>query len=266
MSLAEIAQETGRRWQDLSHTARSNKLEKSAVKKLQQCKADRKEYGKTPEFRNHQSYLDSFNKTQGQPKLSPSASRMSMTPDPKDSDQSSTLSGTEEELYSAEFSNFTLFNLRAPENSNISPLKDGMEEVNRIYTSLGVGSRSSPATPYPPESYTTSAVEVFLHNTGSLLYLWSHDEAHNLLRSVYHSKDGPSQQDATELFAMSAIGSYCDGDVASTTFQQPFMDSFIYLLQSRDDIDELHSMRLFACLAICRFTFSVESTRRLMRK
>jgi hypothetical protein len=150
MSFAETAKETGRRWQDLSHTERSNIWEKPAAKKLQQYKDDLKEYEKTQEFRNHQSYLASFNKSQGQPESSASASRMSMTLESKEADQSSTLSGDEEELCTAESSEFTPFDLRAPEDSNISPLQGGMEEVNHIYTSLGVGSRSSQVTPYPP--------------------------------------------------------------------------------------------------------------------
>jgi hypothetical protein len=124
-----------------------------------------------------------------------------------------------------------------------------MEEVGSIYSSLGVASRLSRVKPYPEEQYTTAAVEAFLNNTGSLLYLWSQDEAEGLVKSVYTTDSGLSPGEAVQVFAMSAIGSYCDDD-ATSAHQQTFMDTFIYLLKSRRDISDIEGMRLLACMAI----------------
>ena len=87
--------------------------------------------------------------------------------------------------------------------------------------------------PYPPEKYTSAAVQAFLNNTGSLLCLWTEQEAKDLCQAVYFSDQGPSPQDAVECFAMAAVGSYCDGNALTTTYQQTFMDCFIFLLQSQ---------------------------------
>jgi hypothetical protein len=109
-------------------------------------------------------------------------------------------------------------------------------------------------------------VQAFLNGTGSLLYLWDRDEALHLITSIYHPKGDLDKADAAEVFAMSTVGSYCDGDTQSIEVQETFLHNLLYLVSSPLDISDHRYMRLFACLSICRFMSSVESTRRLMCK
>lgn len=81
---------------------------------------------------------------------------------------------------------------------------------------------------------------------------------------MYFSDQGPSPQDAVDCFAMAAVGSYCDGNALTTTYQRTFMDCFIFLLQSQTHLTNLRAMRLFASLGLCRFTNSIVSARKLM--
>lgn len=145
-------------------------------------------------------------------------------------------------------------------------VKSGMEEVRRISTLLGANLRLTRVAAFPPEDLATQAVEAFLRGTGSLLYFWDREEALSLVKSLYHPDKNPKPVYATEVFAMSAVGSYCDGEAHSMSLRKELLDFFLCTLISPSTTSDLRRMRLFACLAICRFTNSVESARKLLRK
>ena len=147
-----------------------------------------------------------------------------------------------------------------------SPVASGMEEVRTVAKALGINPHSTRVAAFPQEAMTTKAVQAFLHGTGSLLYLWDQDEALDLVKSVYHPQSESTPVHATEVFAMSAVGSYCDGEAHTVLLQEKFLHFFLYMLSSSSNVSDLRRMRLFACLAICRFTNSVESARILMSK
>jgi hypothetical protein len=260
MSFPDVAKETGKRWQSLSFGQRSDEWEKPAAERLVEFKSDLKVYEGTQEYREHQHYLGVFRETQIRseaPSITNKTPRLFQRLKPDEGAAAFSIEDDDQDVFESDDMSAISPEFEPPHDQNIPPLQVGMEEVANIYSSLGVASRFNRTKPYPAEYYTAAAVQAFLHNTGSLLYLWSEDEAAGLLRSVYHSNHGPANGEAVEVFAMSAIGSYCDGDAKSSVYQQTFMDSFMYLLQSRTEVDKVRDMRLLACLAICRFTNSV---------
>jgi len=139
-----------------------------------------------------------------------------------------------------------------------------MKEVGRILHDLQMDVQFSRFNALPPHTMTTTAVQAFLQGTGSLLYLWDHDEALDLITSVYHPDHQSTQVEKSELFAISAVGSYCDGEANIVPFQKHFMHSFLHILFSSPNITGFRRMRLLTCLAICRFIDSAESARILM--
>jgi hypothetical protein len=141
-----------------------------------------------------------------------------------------------------------------------------LEEVRKISTALGVELDKIKVTPYPSEDLTATAVHSFLHGTGNLLYLWDPDEAFSLVKSAYHEQGSPKSAAATEVFAISAVGSFCDAKSHKITEQELFLHIFIYHLLSPSEISDLRYMRLFTCLAICHFTSNIESARSLICK
>ena len=141
-------------------------------------------------------------------------------------------------------------------------VKSGMEDVHHILRSLGIQSYSTRVAAILQEYITTKAIEAFLHGTGSLLYFWSQNEALNLIKSVYYSQSDATPIHATEVFAMSAVGSYCDREAHMMLVQEKFLHLFLYMLSSPSNMSNLRRIRLFACLAICRFTNSTDSARR----
>jgi hypothetical protein len=256
-----LAKETGKRWQQLSPTERHRLWEKLASDQLQRYKAETEAYKNTQEYRNHQAYLSRFYALHPPPRASSVASETHGT------NPTETIATPFEEpvrAFKSDLSETKLYEFDVPQESIISPLEAGMEEVDRISKALGVATRTSRANSFPTEATTAAAVRNFLNNTGSLLYLWSNDEARQLLKNVYHAEGSPNQLEVAELFAMAAIGSYCDGETSSTTSQPSIMDAFIHSMHMRPRFDHLHGMRLFACLAICRFINRAVSARKLM--
>ena len=266
LSFAEAAKATGKLWHALPEEERLKLWEKPAAEKLARYKLDMQNYEQTQEYKDHQAYLVKFRGEQQARNKAGRAGSAAPTQDESDHDQSATWYGEEEgDIFPPQPPSFEL-DVESLQDTKVTPFEAGLAEVRNVHQLLGVASRFSPVRPYPPEEFTASAMEKFAHNTGSLLFLWSKDEIEGLLNDVYHAKGEINQADVAEVFAMAAIGSYCDGDLAVNTYQLSFMDTFMYSFNSRRDIDELRGMRLFACLAICRFTNGVHSARRLIRE
>jgi hypothetical protein len=141
-----------------------------------------------------------------------------------------------------------------------------MAEVRNILTAQGINPDWIRVAAYPTEEVTTRAVEDFLNGTGSLLHLWDQEEAMALTKSVYHSQNDGTSVQATEVFAMAAVGSYCDGQRGESFSRERFLEFFLYSLSSTSAISELRYMRLFGCLAIIRFSNNVRSARELICK
>jgi hypothetical protein len=147
-----------------------------------------------------------------------------------------------------------------------SPVKCGMSEVRAISKALGINPHTLRVAAYPSEEVTTKAIEDFLGGTGSLIYLWDREGANSLIKAVYDSQNDGAPIHAAEVFAMAAVGSYCDGDLGISYHRERFLEFFICLMSLPSAMCDLRRMRLFACLAICRFTNNVLSARKLMRE
>jgi hypothetical protein len=265
-SFTEIAKETGKRWRELSPEERVNTWEIPAANRFENHKEELDRYKQTRNYRNYQSYLEEFKQQQHNPESTlpsdnePSSAPKSASPyQPPASFEG--LETTYQDRMDTEDQD-----MGSPSEETASPANDGMDEVRYISKALGVNSHLTRVAPFPSEDMTAKAVETFLGGTGSLLYLWNRQEAVNLVRSVYHPQGDSKPIHATEVFAMAAVGSYCDAEAHSMLVQEKFLHFFLYMMSSSVDMYDLHHMRLCACLAICRFTNNVESARRLMCK
>jgi hypothetical protein len=267
-SFAEIAKETGKRWRGLSDRERVNTWETPASDKLQDYKEELELYKQTENYQSYQTYLKNFKQQQHNPEsITPSDKKAESTSESASFSRLPASQGQERfETIHQDSDDTEDVNMERQSQDTTSPVESGMEEVRHISEVLGINPQLMRVTAFPMEHMTTKAVQSFLHGTGSLLYLWNQEEALNLVRSVYHPRSDSTPVYATEIFAMSAVGSYCDGDAHTMLIQENFLHFFVYMLSLPSDMCDLSRMRLFACLATCRFTNSVESARRLMCK
>jgi hypothetical protein len=266
LSFAELAKETGKRWREHSHEERVNIWEKPAADRLQGYKEELDRYMQTTNYQRYQRYLEVFKQRQHDLELVISS----------DNESSSTCklapfgwlpATTGQKECAVSHPGIVDTEDLGSENQSQdtpSPVECGMKEVRRISEAFGIKPHLISASAFPPETVTAAAMKAFLDGTGSLLYLWDHDQASDLLRAVYLPVSDSIQLDMTEVFAMSAVGSYCDGETSSLSPQHNFLHYFLNMLSSISHICDLSRMRLFACLAICRFTDNMESARRLI--
>jgi hypothetical protein len=267
-SFTDIAKETGRRWRELPNEERASTWERPAADRLQGYKRELECYKQTEDYQSYQTYLEEFEQRRhNSESTTPSDNKASSTSKPASFSRPPAWQGQDDfEAILQESVDTEDFNLDLQSQETASPVKSGMDEVRHILKALGINSHSIRVAALPPEDMTVKAVQAFLHGTGSLLYLWNQTEVSNLVRSVYHSQSDSKPADTTEIFAMSAVGSYCDGDAHTMLFQEKFLHLFLHMLVLHVDMSDLSRMRLFACLAICRFTDSVESARSLICK
>jgi hypothetical protein len=265
-SFIEIAKETGKRWKELSQEERAVIWETPAADRLQDYKKELDRYKQTENYQSYQTYLEGFEQKLHNPEsITSSNNKLSSPHEAAVSGQLPAAQG-EFETTRQEIVDTDDLDLESQSQDTVSPVKDGIEEVRHISKALGINAHLTRVTAFPPEDITTKAIEAFVHGTGSLLYLWNRDEAFDLVRSVYHPQSDSKPVSAIEVFAMSAVGSYCDADDHTILAREKFLHLFLYMLSSYSEVCPLRRMRLFACLAICRFTNNVESARILMCK
>ncbi|KAF2673298.1 hypothetical protein BT63DRAFT_152889 [Microthyrium microscopicum] len=255
-SFTELAKEAGKRWREIPDKQRIEEWEKPAANETENYRAELEHYKLTENYRKYQSYLEDFKREHHETDQSPSDDSKILPilrPDLRETD------GPELSPQAGSSSSGT------PNAGRSGPVTSGMEEAARVLKAHGMNPAHAQITAYPPEDMTNIAVEAFLHGTGALLYLWDHDEALHLVKSVYDAKSESTLLDATELFAMAAVGSYCDSEAETMTISEGYLNFFLFcLLSASSQLEDIRYMRLFTCLAICRSTSSIDSARILM--
>lgn len=275
LPFSEVTKQIGARWRELSHEKRVNFWEMPAAEKLREYKVELEQYKQTENYQRYQEYLEEMAEAQHKPKstILPSSTSTATSLEPMSVSQPSTTQ-IQEGFQATQQRDFDTDDALSSDHLNsdsqsqlaMSSIDSGMEEVQCIIHSLGINSQLIRVAAFPPEDMTANSVEAFLSGTGLLLFLWERNEALGLVKSVYNQRNESAQQNAIDIFAMAAVGSYCDGEPKSAPFQKDFLHFFICMLSSRSEMSGLRCMRLFTCLAICRFTNNVESARRLMCK
>jgi hypothetical protein len=267
-SFTDIAKETGKRWRELPDAERASTWELPAADRLQAYKQVFEQYKQTENYQSYQTYFEDFEQRRHNSKSTTlSNNKASSTSKPASFGRLPASLGQDDfEAILQEGVDTKDLKLSLQSQETASPVKCGMDEVRHILKVLGINSHLISVAALPPQDMTAKAVEAFFRGTGSLLYLWNHTEVSNLVKAVYHSQSDSKPANTIEVFAISAVGSYCDGDAHTMLLREKYLHLFLHLLILHVDMSNLHRMRLFTCLAICRFTSSVESARTLMRK
>jgi hypothetical protein len=253
-SFADIAKETGKRWRELPSDERVNTWETPAADKLRVYKEELELYKQTENYRKYQAYLEGFKQRRANPESIGLGDKDISASEPDSAGQFHNKEDLEMEDLEPE----------SQLQEATSTVESGMAEVRRISQALGIDSYLTRFAALPPKDVTTRAVEAFSNGTGLLLFLWDRDEALDLVQAVYSPEMDSKPVYEAEIFAMSAVGSYCDAEGPIVLFRERFLQFFLHVLSSISDMCHFRLMRLFACLAICRFTNSVESARKLM--
>jgi hypothetical protein len=265
-SFVELVKETGKRWGELPHDEKLKVWEQPAADRLQDYREALARYKGTENYQSYQRYIERFK--EGRRGSDPVTASIDNSPSMSEPTPLNwfieSIDQEESEQPSEEGVDVADPTLDTQTQNMTSPNESRIAEVRSIAKALGTNPHLVRTSALPSEDMTMAAVIAFLNSTGSVLYLWTREEALDLVKSVYHSGRGSTPQDATEVFAMAVVGSHCDGK-ASQLVQEHFLDFFLCLFSSSSiRMCSLCRMRLFVCLAIYRFMTNMESARTLM--
>lgn len=181
---------------------------------MQEFESQMDEYKKADSWRKHQVYLNEFRSQQSQSQPSSGGKRPYASRSTTDS------------------SNNTRVMSRASPSSSDSPtsapsmVSSGFEaEVchnaltlafSELVTLRGeilnTGSRPYDAQHLPAEELIKRAMYAFIRGTGSLLFMWTYEQADDLLDKIYRPKTAVDAMTLAECFTLAAMGAHYDMD------------------------------------------------------
>jgi hypothetical protein len=262
-SFSDISRETAKRWQELPADEKLHTWERPAAERFAEHATALEQYKKTENYRNHQRYLAEFHKTYNRGEPDPPAGEPSSSslpgrgsePSPERPTQASEQGAQPEAIlrgsHDPKLIDADPTGPSVHPHPPLSPMVFGMSEAEGLLGSLGVLRQYFQTNPPSPEDLARASVRAFFRGTGALLHLWEREEGERLLQAVYHSEGEAAPLDTLELWAIAAVGSYCDSGSLAVSTQESFFHSFLSMFCSPMEIPPLHRMRLFTCLAIC---------------
>jgi hypothetical protein len=207
-----IAREVGRRWQDLP-AEQKRVWESNAARAMQEFEAQMDEYKKTESWRKYQHYLKEFRSQQAQAQPAsgkrPYASR------------STTDSSNNTRILSRGSPSSTGSPINAPLSSPAGMEAEVCHNALTLAFSELVALRgeilSSGTQPFdehhlPPEELVKRAMYAFIRGTGSLLFIWTYEQANEILDHVYRPQKPLDAMTLAECFTVAAMGAHYEVD------------------------------------------------------
>tara|TARA_R110002003_G_scaffold117_23_gene10491 strand:- start:17977 stop:18861 length:885 start_codon:yes stop_codon:yes gene_type:complete len=213
LTFVNIAREVGRRWQELP-AEQKRVWESNAARAMQEFEAQMDEYKKTDGWRKYQAYLNEFKAQQSQSSAGkrPVASRSTTdssnntrvfsraSPSSSDSLMSTSIApslpslGTEAEV---------CHNALTLAFSELVTLRGEI---------LNQGTQAYDENNLPPEELTKRSMHAFIRGTGSLLFMWTYEQADEILDRIYRPQQRVDAMTLAECFIVAAMGAHYDMD------------------------------------------------------
>ncbi|KAH7383778.1 hypothetical protein BKA66DRAFT_511872 [Pyrenochaeta sp. MPI-SDFR-AT-0127] len=208
LSFVDIAREVGRRWQDLP-AEQKRVWESNAARAMQEFEAQMDEYKKTDNWRKYQAYLNDFKTQQSTPTTGKRPGNSRSTTDtsnntrqysrasPSSSDSPTSLpshssTGTEAEV---------CHNALTLAFSELVTLRGEI---------LSQDSRPFDDQHLPAESLVRRSIYAFIRGTGSLLFIWTFEQADEILDRIYRPQKPVDAMTLAECFTVAAMGAHYD--------------------------------------------------------
>jgi hypothetical protein len=207
-----IAREVGRRWQDLP-AEQKRVWESNAARAMQEFEAQMDEYKNTESWRKYQVYLKEFRSQQDQSQPA-SAKRPYASRSTTDSSNNTRI-----------LSRGSPSSIGSPANAPLSsPAGTHAEACHNALTLafselvalrgeiLNSGTQPFDEHHLPPEELVKRAMYAFIRGTGSLLFIWTYEQADEVLDRVYRPKKPLDPMTLAECFTVAAMGAHYEVD------------------------------------------------------
>jgi hypothetical protein len=249
LSFVDIAKEVGRRWQELP-AEQKRAWESNAARAMQEYESQMDAYKKTEHWKKYQHYLNDFRAKQNQPSSGkrPAASR------------STTDSSNNTQGYSHASPRSTGSPIIAQPLASTGPEAEACHNALTLAFSelvalrgevLDSGMQPYDATNLPPEEMIQRAMYAFIGGTGSLVFMWTYEQANTLLNRIYRPKDTPvDSMTLAECFTVAAMGAHYDMDCFPDNIRKLlYASGTLYFHEQTARQDYLRTMRLLLSMS-----------------
>ncbi|KAJ4373034.1 hypothetical protein N0V83_003325 [Neocucurbitaria cava] len=248
LSFVKIAREVGRRWQELP--AEQKRIwESSAARAMQEFEAQMDEYRKTDSWRRYQVYLRDFKMQQS----------MSTTGKRPGNSRATTDTSNNTRPYSA----------TSPSSSDspISPAFNASNEIGaeQCHNALTLAFSelvtlrgeilNQETRPYdeqhlPSEEVVRRSMYAFIRGTGSLLFMWTYEQADEILNRIYRPQERVDPMTLAECFTVAAMGAHYDMDCFSDQIRRVlYASGTLHFHEHTAGQDYLRTMRLLLSMS-----------------
>ncbi|KAF2998271.1 hypothetical protein E8E13_006740 [Curvularia kusanoi] len=248
LSFVLIAREVGRQWQELP-PEQKRVWESNAARAMQEHESQMDKYKKTDEWRKYQVYLNDFKAQQAQPSAAVRRGLGSRT--------------TSQSI--REHSQASLDSPGSPGSSVPSSMSSSGTDAEVCHnaltlafselTSLRGEILTEAARPYdewhlPSEELTRRSIYAFIRGTGSLLYMWSYEQADEILDRIYRPKGRIDPMDMAECFTIAAMGAHYDLECFPDRIRRVlYASGTLHFNEGTARMDYLRTMRLLLTMS-----------------
>lgn len=208
LTFVHIAREVGRRWQELP-PEQKRVWESNAARSMQEYESQMDSYKMTDDWRKYQVYLNDFKAQQAQPgtgkrnmggrtKSHSTREHSRASPETSESPGSSAPSSISSSGTDAEVCHNAL---TLAFSELISLRGEILTQAIRPYDENHL----------PSEELARRSMYAFIRGTGSLVFMWSYEQANDILDRVYRPQSGKiDAMDLAECFTIAAMGAHYD--------------------------------------------------------
>lgn len=207
LSFVLIAREVGRQWQELP-LEQKRVWESNAARAMQEYESNMDKYKQTDEWRKYQVYLNDFKAQQAQA----TTGRRNLgarTSSQSTKEHSRASPETPESPGSSIPSSVSSSGIEAEVCHNALTLAFS-ELISLRGEILSQSIRPYDEHHLPPEELTRRSIFAFIRGTGSLLFMWTRQQADGILDRVYRPKGKIDPMDMAECFTIAAMGAHYD--------------------------------------------------------
>lgn len=183
--------------------------ESNAARAMQEFEAQMDEYKKTDNWRKYQAYLNDFKTQQSAPSTGKRPANSRSTTD--------TSNNTRQYSRASPSSSDSPTSL--PSNSSTGTEAEACHNALTLAFSelvmlrgeiLNQNSRPFDHQHLPPENLVRRSMHAFIQGTGSLLFMWTHEQADEILDRIYRPQKTVDAMTLAECFTVAAMGAHYD--------------------------------------------------------
>ncbi|EUC36217.1 hypothetical protein COCCADRAFT_2680 [Bipolaris zeicola 26-R-13] len=249
LSFVDIAREVGRRWQELP-AEKKRVWESNAARSMQEFEAQMDEYKKTDSWQKHQMYLNEFKAQQS------TASSGRQRP-------GNSRSTTDTSNNTRPYSQASPSSIDSPVSLMPAvPMGPGAEACHNALTLafselvtlrseiINGGAQHFNENRLPPEDRVRRSMYAFIQGTGSLLFMWTFEQADEILDRIYRPQTKVDDMTLAECFTVAAMGAHYDIDAFSNDMLRLlYASGTLHFNERTARQDHFRTMRLLLSLS-----------------